>query len=104
MTSRTGENGDTRGALKPALPAEELRFGSIEIKTQENMLQVSFEHHPARTLRWNPWGQPLSLYHNNPLYGVKVWHIFQIEGRQVKGCTLWVNDFIEFLPYDFVKR
>ncbi|MCB0566919.1 MAG: serine hydrolase [Phaeodactylibacter sp.] len=97
--------------LKPALPAEAFTgryehevYGSIEIKTQENMLQVSFEHHPGLNATLEPMGGNRFLCtYNNPLYGVKVWP-FQIEGRQVKGCTLWVNDFIEFLPYDFVKR
>ena len=64
----------------------------------------TYEHHPGLNATLEPMGGNRFLCtYNNPLYGVKV-EPFQIEGRKEKGCILWASAFIEFLPYDFVKR
>ena len=96
---------------EPALPLEAFAgsyehevYGHISIKKEEGGLSVSFEHHPGLSATLEPLGGNRFLCtYNNPLYGVKVWP-FAIEEGKVKTCTLRVNDFIEFLPYTFVKQ
>lgn len=100
-------------AMKPApeLPLEAFAgkyahevYGHLQIEKQGEALQVSFEHHPGLSATLEPMGGNRFLCtYNNPLYGVKVWP-FAIEGGKVKSCTLRVNDFIEFLPYEFAKQ
>ncbi|MCO6489447.1 MAG: serine hydrolase [Phaeodactylibacter sp.] len=97
--------------LEPALPLEAFAgkyehevYGHIGIEKRGEALLVSFEHHPGLNATLEPMGGNRFLCtYNNPLYGVKVWP-FRIEAGKVKACTLRVNDFIEFLPYDFVRK
>lgn len=97
--------------FKPTLPTEAFSgtyehevYGHIEITENEGRLTVAFEHHPALNATLEPMGGNRFLCtYNNPLYGVKVWP-FTIEEEKVKSCTLRVNDFIEFLPYEFIKQ
>ncbi|MCB0548315.1 MAG: serine hydrolase [Phaeodactylibacter sp.] len=97
--------------LEPALPLEAFVgkyvhevYGNLEIVRKEGGLWVTFEHHPGLSATLEPMGGNRFLCtYNNPLYGVKVWP-FAIEEGKVAACTLRVNDFIEFLPYEFIKQ
>jgi hypothetical protein len=41
--------------------------------------------------------------YSNSLYGIKVLP-FTVENGKVKSLTVTVADFVEYLPYEFIKK
>jgi len=79
-------------------------YGKMEITAENGKLISRFEHHKGREalLELLSPGRFLATF-NDPLYGVNEWK-FTIDNGKVKSVTVRVADFVEFTPYEFVKR
>jgi len=95
---------------KPSLPLKKYsgkyfndHYGDIEIKLENNNLNINFSNHP------NLIGRLEHLQNDNYLctYSIPIFGIteipFKVEKNKVTGLTLRVADFIEFTPYQFRK-
>lgn len=97
--------------LKPELRLEEYTgkyvhevYGFAEIKIVDNKLELSLEHHSKITGKLEYIGNSRFLCtYSDPLYGIKVFP-FEIVDGKVKSFTLYVDDFIDFQPYKFIKQ
>jgi len=78
-------------------------YGEIEIKKENNKLNIYFSHHPQNIGRLEPYGgNDFVCTYSQRSYGVKLIS-FSAENEKVKTVTLRVNDFIDFMPYEFTK-
>ncbi|MCU0462779.1 MAG: serine hydrolase [Bacteroidales bacterium] len=79
-------------------------YGYLDITQADNRLKMTFEHHPnlVGNLEYLSGERFLCTY-SDPVYGIKVL-TFKIDNGKVKSVIVRVNDFIEFLPYEFVKQ
>ena len=79
-------------------------YGGIEIKKENNRLTIYFSHHPQVTGQLDPYGGDLFVCN----YSDVTWGInmisFRAENEKVKSVTLKVSDFIDFMPYEFIKQ
>ena len=79
-------------------------YGKMTMTLENNKLIARFEHHKGRHVELETLGGSRFLAtFNDPLFGIKVWP-FTITGGKVKSVTVTVADFIEFTPYEFLKR
>ncbi len=79
-------------------------YGKMDIKQENGKLIIRFEHHKGRYGTLEPLGGNRFLCtYNEPLYGIKVLP-FTVENGKVKSVTVTVADFVEFTPYEFVKK
>ena len=79
-------------------------YGYAEINQQENYLELSLEHHSKLKGKLEYIGNNRFLCtYSDPTYGIKVFP-FEIENGKVKSFNLSVDDFIETIPYRFVKK
>jgi len=79
-------------------------YGKMNIILENRALIMRFEHHNGRHSTLEPLGgnRFLSTW-NDPLYGRKVLN-FTTNNNKVKSLTVRVADFVEFTPYEFVKK
>jgi len=79
-------------------------YGYVEINKNEEELELTLEHHSKIKGKLEYIGNDRFLCtYSDPTYGVKVFP-FKIEGDKVKSFDLYVDDFIDTLPYTFVKK
>lgn len=79
-------------------------YGRMNIKMESNKLVATFEHHKGRFAALEPLGGNRFLAtFSDAIYGIKEWP-FTIENGKVKSATVTVADFVEFTPYEFVKK
>jgi hypothetical protein len=79
-------------------------YGKMTMKLENGKLIARFEHHPGRYATLEPLGSSRFLAtFNDPLYGIKTWP-FTITDGKVKSVTVRVADFVEFTPYEFVRK
>jgi CubicO group peptidase (beta-lactamase class C family) len=79
-------------------------YGYVEINKNEEELELTLEHHSKIKGKLEYIGNDRFLCtYSDPTYGVKVFP-FKMEGDKVKSFDLYVDDFIETLPYSFVKK
>lgn len=79
-------------------------YGFAELILKENYLELKLQHHSKVTGKLEYIGSNRFLCtYSDLLYGIKVFP-FEIENGQVKSFDLYVDDFIEFLPYTFMKQ
>lgn len=78
-------------------------YGKMNITIENGDLIMRFEHHPGRFSKLEALGgnRFLSTW-NDPIYGIKVLP-FTVENGKVKSITVYVADFVEFTPYEFLK-
>lgn len=78
-------------------------YGKMNIKIEEGVLIMRFEHHKERygTLE-ALGGNRFFCTYSDPLYGMKKLE-FTVAGKTVKSLTVKVADFVEFTPYEFKK-
>jgi CubicO group peptidase (beta-lactamase class C family) len=96
---------------KPAMKPEDYAgkyknevYGEIEIKNLNNNLTVYFSHHPFLTGKLEPMGENDFLCtYSVATYGIKKIN-FKIENGKAKGVTIRVNDFVDMMDYEFVKK
>ena len=78
-------------------------YGDLEIKKENNKLNIYFAHHPKNIGRLEPYGgNEFVCTYSDIIYGVKM-ITFTTENEKVKTITLSVNDFVDLLPYEFTK-
>jgi CubicO group peptidase (beta-lactamase class C family) len=78
-------------------------YGEIEIRSENNKLNIYFSHHPYLTGKLEPLGENNFVCNYSPVsYGVKEIP-FQVKDGKVESVTIRVNDFIDFMPYIFKK-
>jgi len=79
-------------------------YGYLDITLVDNRLKMTFEHHPNLngSLEYLSANRFLCTY-NDPAYGIKVL-TFKTENGKVRSVIVRVNDFVEFIPYEFVKQ
>lgn len=79
-------------------------YGKMIVVEQKGKLTALFEHHPKYfgTLEYMGDSTFLCTY-NTPLWGVKA-APFRIENRKVTAITISVADFVDMMPYEFVKQ
>jgi len=77
-------------------------YGDVEVKLEGKELVIHFQHHTMTArLEYMDDANFLCTY-SDPEFGVKVVPFALEEGR-VKQMTLTCNEFIDFMPYEFVK-
>ena len=101
-----------RLAMKPesSLPADRYAgkyhnevYGDIEIKKEDNKLNIYFSHHPNCIGHLDAYGgNDFVCAYSDVTWGVKMIS-FTVENEKVKSVTISVNDFIDYLPYQFDK-
>jgi CubicO group peptidase (beta-lactamase class C family) len=95
---------------EPALPADRYAgkysnavYGTIEIKKENNKLNIYFSHHPQCIGHLEAYGKNEFLCtYSDVTWGVKVIS-FTAENEKIKSVTIRVNDFIDMMPYEFTK-
>jgi len=79
-------------------------YGKMKIAFEKLKLVARFEHHKGREAILEPLGGNRFLAtFNDPLFGIKVWP-FTVENKKVRSVTVRVADFVEFTPYEFIKK
>lgn len=79
-------------------------YGYAELKKIDDALELSLQHHSKVKGKLEYIGNNRFLCtYSDPLYGIKVFP-FEIENGIVKSFDLFVDDFIDFQPYKFVKH
>jgi CubicO group peptidase (beta-lactamase class C family) len=79
-------------------------YGYAELKIVDNKLELSLEHHSKLKGKLEYIGNNRFLCtYSDPTYGIKVFP-FEIENGKVKSFDLYVDDFIDYQPYRFVKE
>ena len=78
-------------------------YGEIEIKSENNKLNIYFSHHPALTGRLQYLDENNFVCSYDPVsYGVKE-ITFRVKDGKAESVTIKVNDFIDYMPYLFKK-
>ncbi|MEP7168101.1 MAG: serine hydrolase [Bacteroidota bacterium] len=78
-------------------------YGEIEIKSENNKLNIYFSHHPKLIGRSEPLGGNNFVCNYSEInYGVKEIP-FTVKDGKVESVRVSVNDFIDFTPYTFIK-
>ena len=79
-------------------------YGKMNIKIENSKMIMRFEHHKGRYGTLEPLGgNRFFCTYSDPLYGMKKL-TFTVENNVVKSLTVRVADFVEFTPYEFVKK
>jgi CubicO group peptidase (beta-lactamase class C family) len=97
--------------LTPDLPLtayagqyEHAVYGRMWLTVSGNTLSMRLEHHPHLTAILEPLGGNRFLCtYSDPEFGVKVFP-FTVGKGKVLSVTFRVADFVEFTPYEFVKK
>jgi hypothetical protein len=79
-------------------------YGYADLSVDGNTLILHLEHHSKLYGKLEHVGNNRFLCtYSDPLFGIKIFP-FQIEDGQIKYFDLFVDNFIEFLPYRFFKE
>ncbi len=79
-------------------------YGYAKLKKVDNVLELTLQHHPNLKGKLEYIGNNRFLCtYSDPTFGIKVFP-FEIEDGKVKWFDLYVDDFIDFQPYRFVKE
>ena len=80
-------------------------YGSLEITEGEtNDLEIRFEHHPKMFAKLQPLGgNRFFATFSDPVFGKAVF-TFRTQSNKATGVQVKVADFIEYTPYEFVKK
>ena len=79
-------------------------YGDIQVKNENQALNIYFSNHPTLIGKLEHLKDNIFLCtYSNPTMGMKEIP-FKIENGKVTGLTLRVADFVEFTPYEFVRK
>ncbi|MEO8230758.1 MAG: serine hydrolase [Ignavibacteriota bacterium] len=79
-------------------------YGFAEININNNVLELRLQHHTKLKGKLEYIGNNRFLCtYSDPAYGIKVFP-FEIENGKVKSFDLYVDDFIDYQAYKFVKE
>ncbi len=98
-------------ALKPSLPLTAYTgdyyndvYGKMKVVTEENEMRMRFEHHPAMYAKLSSLGgNRFYCVFSDPEFGTAIFP-FTVDNGKVKSVTVKVADFVEYTPYEFVKK
>ena len=101
-----------RTALKPetSLPLDRyagkynnIVYGDIEIKKENNRLTIYFPHHPKNSGTLEAYGaNDFICTYSDITWGIQMVS-FTSENEKVKTVSIRINDNIDLLPYEFTK-
>ena len=78
-------------------------YGTLQIETEGDHLKVKFQHH-VMTGKLEPLGGNRFLCtYSNPIWGVMEIP-FTIDNGVVKSVTIKVAGFVDYMPYEFIKK
>ncbi len=79
-------------------------YGYAELKRKDDYLELTLEHHSKLKgkLEYISNNRFLCTY-SDPIFGIKIFP-FEIENRKIKSFDLYVDDFIDYESYKFVKE
>jgi len=97
--------------LKPALPLTAYTgdytnevYGKMKVVIENNELRMRFEHHPNMYAKLSALGSNrFYCAFSDPEFGTAVFP-FKVNNGKVTGVTVKVADFVEYNPYEFVKK
>lgn len=97
--------------LKPELSLSEFEgkynndvYGFSELKKVDDTLELTLEHHSRLKGKLEYIGNNRFLCtYSDPTYGFKVFP-FKIENGSIKSFDLYVDDFIDYQAYKFIKQ
>ncbi len=73
-------------------------------KNQNQLLKINFEHHPQIIGYLSPLGENKFLCnYSDPVWGIQVID-FNTKDGMITSVKIKVNDYIDYLSYDFVKN
>lgn len=79
-------------------------YGSSWLVRKGNFLEMTLQHHPKITGKLEYIGNNrFFCTYSDPIFGKKVFQ-FAVESDKVKSFDLYVDDFIDYEPYKFVKQ
>lgn len=79
-------------------------YGKMEVKREKEKIVLYFEHHPDLKGLLEALGENDFLCtYSNPVYGIKKIS-FKVRDKKVQSVTVTVNDFIDYMEYEFVKE
>lgn len=79
-------------------------YGFAELSITNSILELSLQHHSKLKGKLEYIGNNRFLCtYSDPTYGIKVFP-FEIENGKVKSFNLYVDDFIDYQAYKFVKK
>jgi len=79
-------------------------YGNMSVTLQGNELQMKFSHHPNMYAKLEALGGTrFYASFSDPEFSKAVFP-FHIENGKVKSVTVKVADFIEYNPYEFLKK
>ena len=79
-------------------------YGTASLKSMDDYLVMTLEHHPDLTARLEHIsGNRFLCTYSHPLWGIKVFP-FVVDDRKVISFTLSVADFLEYTTYEFIKE
>jgi hypothetical protein len=79
-------------------------YGKMDIKEEGGKLIMRLEHHKGRHGTLEPLGgNRFFCTYSDPIYGTKVLP-FTVSNGKVQSLTVRVADFVEYLPYEFIKK
>ncbi|MBK7500851.1 MAG: serine hydrolase [Ignavibacteriales bacterium] len=79
-------------------------YGYADLVRKDNFLELTLEHHSRLRGKLEYIGNNrFFCTYSDPTYGKKVFPFF-IEDGKITSFDLFVDDFIEYLPYKFVKK
>ena len=97
--------------LSPALPLSAYTgqynsdvYGDMQVVLEQGELRMVFAHHPGMFARLQSLGgHRFYATFSDPEFGKAIFP-FRTEGAKVLSVTVKVADFVEYTPYEFVKR
>jgi hypothetical protein len=76
----------------------------MKVALEDNELRMRFEHHPNMYARLGSLGgDRFFCRFTDPEFGTAVFPFAVLKGK-VKSVTVKVADFVEYTPYEFVKK
>ena len=79
-------------------------YGNMTVVSENGELKMKFSHHPNMYARLESLGgNRFYATFTDPEFSKAVFP-FHVEGGQVKSVTIKVADFVEYNPYEFVKK
>ncbi len=79
-------------------------YGDMNVVIENNGLRMKFSHHPNMYAKLEALGgNRFYVIFSDPIFSKAVFP-FKVENGKVTGVTVKVADFVEYNPYEFVKK
>ena len=79
-------------------------YGDMSVVMENKELRMKFSHHPNMYAKLEPLGgNRFYVIFSDPIFSKAVFP-FKVENGKVTGVTVKVADFVEYNPYEFVKK